>query len=474
MKRNESSESLSNHKNLKFENLHLYYGINDLSPGQNLLRNLDKKRLLENRPIYVFAMNPDEVSQVQFASQIKDVMAPFPPSWISTQFVSFLTSWLPLNNKTVMKHVCSAISDIVQKAESISSLSPFFEAVLSSENPNASPAIEEAIKGNQKTTQIDDLLQNLIQSQYDAVRAFVPRVIQFASSDQTKLKMFKKLLTDSSFAVRFEVTKYVPLLPEKAAIYFANALTKDVHPRIRSTLPIRFAKFNFFISTIATNLKSDSDWSVRACLCSQLPLCQESENAGSIALELINDSVWQVSYSALKAYSAILSANETATVENAPAVLESLSKSIQTASQSCLKFAVLDTFFGVASRSSIPEDSLVQFSNSILDSQPSPIKLHYIEGITKSGKPELVNLIKDNATTIIEEGVQPVLYRVMDLLATTPEFPILDGQYEILTICEDKICKNNVLISSNGLIKTSVDLKRTYGQYNEPLTFTID
>ncbi len=29
-------------------------------------------------------------------------------------------------------------------------------------------------------------------------------------------------------------------------------------------------------------------------------------------------------------------------------------------------------------------------------------------------------------TTIIEEGVQNVLYRVMDLLATTPEFPILD------------------------------------------------
>ncbi|ORX54288.1 RhoGAP-domain-containing protein [Piromyces finnis] len=61
MKKNESSDSLSNHKDLKLENLHLYYGINDLSPCQRVLRNLDKKRQLENRPIYVFAMKPDEI-----------------------------------------------------------------------------------------------------------------------------------------------------------------------------------------------------------------------------------------------------------------------------------------------------------------------------------------------------------------------------------------------------------------------------
>ena len=64
-------------------------------------------------------------------------------------------------------------------------------------------------------------------------------------------------------------------------------------------------------------------------------------------------------------------------------------------------------------------------------------------------------------------GVNESTTTTIDII---PEFPILDGQYEILTICEDKICKNNVLISSNGLAKTSVDLKRTYGQYNEPLT----
>ena len=51
-----------------------------------------------------------------------------------------------------------------------------------------------------------------------------------------------------------------------------------------------------------------------------------------------------------------------------------------------------------------------------------------------------------------------------------PEYPIYDGEYDILTVCEDKVCENSVIISADGLIKTGVLLDEYYGQYNESIT----
>lgn len=50
-----------------------------------------------------------------------------------------------------------------------------------------------------------------------------------------------------------------------------------------------------------------------------------------------------------------------------------------------------------------------------------------------------------------------------------PEYPILDGEYEILTLCEDKILKNTLLVYGEGLIQTNVIVKQHYGQYNEEI-----
>lgn len=51
-----------------------------------------------------------------------------------------------------------------------------------------------------------------------------------------------------------------------------------------------------------------------------------------------------------------------------------------------------------------------------------------------------------------------------------PEYPIYDGEYDILTVCEDKTCENSIIISANGLIKTGVLLDECYGTYNEEIT----
>ena len=51
-----------------------------------------------------------------------------------------------------------------------------------------------------------------------------------------------------------------------------------------------------------------------------------------------------------------------------------------------------------------------------------------------------------------------------------PEYPILDGQYDILTVCEDKTYYNTITISADGLIQTSVNIGEHYGKYNEMIT----
>lgn len=51
-----------------------------------------------------------------------------------------------------------------------------------------------------------------------------------------------------------------------------------------------------------------------------------------------------------------------------------------------------------------------------------------------------------------------------------PEYPIYDGEYDILTVCEDKVCENSVIVSADGLIKTGVLLDECFGQYNKEIT----
>ena len=48
-----------------------------------------------------------------------------------------------------------------------------------------------------------------------------------------------------------------------------------------------------------------------------------------------------------------------------------------------------------------------------------------------------------------------------------PEYPIIDGFYDILTLCDDIIKKDTINVFSDGLIRTSVDIKPHSGKYNE-------
>ena len=79
--------------------------------------------------------------------------------------------------------------------------------------------------------------------------------------------------------------------------------------------------------------------------------------------------------------------------------------------------------------------------------------------------------------------IQPFTYINVDLgigesnttiLDIIPEYPILDGQYDILTVCEDKTNYNSIILSANGLIQTGVNIGEHYGKYHEPITLQAE
>lgn len=53
-------------------------------------------------------------------------------------------------------------------------------------------------------------------------------------------------------------------------------------------------------------------------------------------------------------------------------------------------------------------------------------------------------------------------------------YPLIDGFYDIVTTCEDKVYKNSVQVFSDGLIRTGVQLKPHHGKYYDNITLSAD
>lgn len=55
-----------------------------------------------------------------------------------------------------------------------------------------------------------------------------------------------------------------------------------------------------------------------------------------------------------------------------------------------------------------------------------------------------------------------------------PEYPIVDGFYDILTFCDDVVKKDSINVFSDGLIKTNVNIKPHSGKYNEEIHLSAE
>lgn len=95
--------------------------------------------------------------------------------------------------------------------------------------------------------------------------------------------------------------------------------------------------------------------------------------------------------------------------------------------------------------------------------------------ITNTGSMELLTKIDIiSATNIklsksyidVDLNIGDSLIETIDII---PEYPIYDGQYDILTVCEDQTCHNTIALTSSGLIPTEVILDQHYGKYDLPI-----
>ena len=107
----------------------------------------------------------------------------------------------------------------------------------------------------------------------------------------------------------------------------------------------------------------------------------------------------------------------------------------------------------------------------------SPSIAQLLVKITNTGTTQLItNIDIVNANNIkLSNNYIPINLKIGESTTQTidifPEYPILDGQYDILTVCEDKTCHNTIVLSGSGLIQTGIQLEQTYGIYNQEVEF---
>lgn len=107
----------------------------------------------------------------------------------------------------------------------------------------------------------------------------------------------------------------------------------------------------------------------------------------------------------------------------------------------------------------------------------SPSIAQLLVTITNTGSTQLItNVDIVNANNIkLSNNYIPVNLNIGESTTQTidiyPEYPILDGQYDILTVCEDKTCHNTITLSASGLIQTGIQLEQTYGVYGQQINF---
>lgn len=78
--------------------------------------------------------------------------------------------------------------------------------------------------------------------------------------------------------------------------------------------------------------------------------------------------------------------------------------------------------------------------------------------------PPNIVLEKNNIDVDLKPGAS-----ITENINIKPEYPIVDGFYDILTICEDVVRRNSITVFGAGLIETGIILKPHHGKYNETI-----
>ncbi len=123
-----------------------------------------------------------------------------------------------------------------------------------------------------------------------------------------------------------------------------------------------------------------------------------------------------------------------------------------------------------------PKKSQFNFKTELIKKDDKPIIAQLKVIVTNTGTKSLqtdIDIISATNLKLSKNYINVDLNvgeTIIDTIDIIPEYPIIDGQYEILTLCEDKIAKNTLTVFGEGLIQTDVIISPHYGQYNEEIT----
>ena len=102
------------------------------------------------------------------------------------------------------------------------------------------------------------LVSEMIGSEYDDIRGFIPKIIGIVESRTERLKILKTLISDTSFYVRMSVMKEIPSMEEETAKTLIIDFFNDKDDKIRSFIPAATIRFEFFPSLILPRLNADN------------------------------------------------------------------------------------------------------------------------------------------------------------------------------------------------------------------------
>jgi hypothetical protein len=254
---------------------------------------------------FELAIRPDESSQLNFIAEIPNILTTFPQDWIVTQFVPFLTKWLPPNNNTLVTAFLPYIGQLV-RASSLDSVSPLFELIFAAADSSRASDLATHILACTDDATAPACLSRLCQSVWDSVQATVPLILGILKTDEEKHVIFSLLITPNSpFKVRYAVAHSIPHLSDGLSQAVLSGLLSDISAKIRGILPVVSASRPFFLPSIAPRLLSDHDWSVRASLASALVNTTDPLTAITIGVQLLKDAVWHVKLCALRSLTRI-------------------------------------------------------------------------------------------------------------------------------------------------------------------------
>ena len=293
-----------------------------------------------------------------FAKSVAELVTLSSPEWVRKQLIPFLSNWINPSNTFIVDTIASQIVYIGIRAEGIAYAYPIIAVLILSGSKEAKKSLADGINKFKEDGTGKSLVSEMISSEYDDIRGFVPKIIGIVESRTERLKMLKTLISDSSFYVRMSVLKEIPSMEEETAKTLIVDFFNDKDDKIRSFIPAATIRFEFFPSLILPRLIADNtSWRVKAALADKLPMCLSTNTAVKALIDLFKYPLWEVKLISIRSFTTILR-NSSSTFKEVKAALDELMKLFSSTQQCAMKRAIVDAFIIIMKKQKSVVDEL--------------------------------------------------------------------------------------------------------------------